>query len=59
MSNNEIVILDAELITETDLARRLDFAGEVRWCPKSVVTPGEEDGKWRVPYWFAKKEGLI
>ena len=59
MSNDENIILNAELITETELARRLDFTGNIRWCPKSVVKPGDEEGEWRVPYWFAKKEGLI
>jgi hypothetical protein len=63
----QVTIRDAVALGETDLALRVEIAGERRmWIPKSVITDDSEvfdagehgTGKLVLKGWFARKEGL-
>lgn len=70
--NNELVELEQELVTSTDKALLVesDFNRKV-WVTKSICTsfdilpPRKSLGfttntvRFKLPYWIAKKEGLI
>lgn len=65
MGRNDKIVIEAEVLHETDMAWLVD-TGEVDdddkpigvWVPKSKCD-FDEDGDFHIPEWLAEKRGLI
>jgi hypothetical protein len=54
----ETYVVDAEFITETDLAYLFEIDDEEVWIPKSQCEWDEEGGTVEIDMRFAEKKGL-
>ncbi len=66
MSIGEMFELEAELVTETDRAYRINDGATRCWLPKSQVGMRDEKRKgsklyatFAIPEWLAKEKGLV
>lgn len=54
--NNDTIIIDAQLITQTDNAWYLNCEGDYEWFPKSTCTFDAEKEELEVPKWLLRNK---
>lgn len=59
MSSASPVVINCELVSETELAYLVDMDGERFWVPKSKCTYDENEEELTIPEWLALDKGMI